>query len=75
MRVCGLILHALMVWFPIPCHGLHVLVHCFLPPQAAGRKKWGHLPQYTHYMENTNAIVLGPPAEPLPSAMGSAVPK
>ena len=31
--------------------------------EAAGKKKWGHLPEYQHYMSNTNMIIPGRPAK------------
>lgn len=31
--------------------------------EASGKKKWGHLKEYTNYMENTNLLIPGRPAK------------
>jgi len=31
--------------------------------EAAGKKKWGHLPEYQNYMQNTNLLFPGTPAK------------
>jgi len=31
--------------------------------EAAGKKKWGHLPEYQNYMANTNMLIPGRPAK------------
>jgi len=31
--------------------------------EAAGKKKWGHLPEYQNYMANTNRLIPGRPAK------------